>query len=686
MTKLNLDYEVKSEVDLRVHGLDRYSKDPSTKIILAAYSFDNNPKPTLWDINDGTKFPAELREALADPHVTKAAFNAQFERVITTHAQHIKTPYDNWQCTMVRAYLLSFIGDLASVGEQMGISQDKTKDKDGKKLIQMFCKPQKVTKNQHYRWRDALTDPEAWERFRAYCVQDVIAEMAIEKRCQPYAIPDDEWRLYELDQRINDRGLPIDMQFVENAIWMAAKRKTELAKALNDITGLRNSNSSTQMLPWLKERGYPFDDLQKDTVKKVLKESADSLAEEAIEALKLRQQATRTSVAKYSAIKNLVGDDGFLRYMFQFAGASRTARWAGRKVQVHNLPRTPKMIEAEWKLEYTTELIRQGDYDMLGIMAGEHMNALVGCIRSAIRAPEGQKLRVADLASIETCVIAWLAGCERLLHVIRAGKDPYRDFAIILYRGVYAEFGSEEYEAAYATITGAERTNSKPAVLGAGYRLGGGKLFNGKRTGLWGYAESMGIDLTQQEALDAVTAYREAYHEVPQLWYDIERAFERCLATGRPQKVGVLVFEYNKPFIRVVLPSGRALYYYKPMITERVMTTDDGREYTRRSISYMGQSQETKKWSRLDSHGGKMVENFVQGIARDVLKYGMFATDDEGFNLVGTVHDEEITLEDEDNEYQTDKLLGDCMSIPLPWAPGLPLGFASWQGDFYKKD
>lgn len=688
MTKINLDYEVKSDTDLRVYGLDRYSACPSTRIILCAYSFDNAPEPKLWDINDGRPFPSEVKEALADPSVIKSAFNAQFERVITRRVGKIRTPYSNWQCSMVRAYLLSFIGDLEAIGDQIGLSTDKVKSKDGKKLIQVFCKPQKVTKNQPHLWRNADTDPELWAQFREYCRQDVVAEMAVEKRCSPYYIPDDEWKLYELDQRINDRGLPMDMQFVENAIWMAEQRKKELLVQLNEITGLRNSNSATQMLPWLKARGYQFDDLQKDTVTKVLKESADELEPIVVEALKIRRQATRTSVAKYSTISKLVGKDDRLRFMFQFAGASRTARWAGRKVQVHNLPRTPKLIEDHWKLAFTTDLIHRGDYDMLGLMVGEHMDGLVGCIRSAIRAPEGKQLRVSDLSSIETCVIAWLAGCVRLLKVIRSGKDPYKDFAVILYRKLFAEIGTAEYEEAYASITKAERNNSKPPVLGAGYRLSGGKLVEGKRTGLWGYAEAMGIDLTQQQSIEAVEAYRSGYFEVPELWYAIEKAVAECLGSGQTQTVnGLLKFSYNKPFLVVTLPSGRNLYYYKPLMVEsEQISPRTGKPYIRRSITYMGQHQKTKKWCRIESHGGKLAENFVQAIARDVLKFGMFETDDEGFDLIGTVHDEEIALEDIDDTEHTDKLLGDCMTRPLLWAPGLPLGFGSWQGDFYKKD
>lgn len=687
MTKINLDYETKSEVNLKTHGLDRYSKDPSTKVMLCAYSFDDSPKPRLWDYGSGEPFPRELKEALLDPHVIKAAFNAQFERVITKHVLKLDTPYENWRCTMVRAYMLSFIGGLEDIGEQIGLPQDSMKLKDGRKLIQVFCSPQKVSKNQRYQWRDELTDPELWQRFREYCRQDVVAEMAIEQRLKPYPVQDDEWELYELDQRINDAGLPVDMKFVNNAIWMAAQRKKELLKELNGLTKLANSNSPIQLLPWLKDRGYRFDDLQKDTVKKELKENSDNLPKEVIQALNLRREATRTSVAKYTTIARLVSSDNRLRFMYQFAGASRTSRWAGRAVQVHNLPRTPKMLEEPWKLEYTTELIRQGDYEMLGVMVGEPMQALVGCLRSAFRAPRSSEFKVSDLSSIETCVIAWVAQCERLLKVIRSGKDAYKDFAVILYKKVYAEFGSEEYEAAYAQVTKAERNDSKPAVLGAGYRLGGGMLKHGKRTGLWGYAESMGVDLTQDESNEAVTAYREGYHEIPQLWYAIERAVVKALGTGRQQIVNdLLKFNYVKPFLAVTLPTGRVLYYFKPMIHEVEATSRSGKPYIKQVITYMGQNQDTKKWTRIESHGGKFVENFVQAIARDVLKYGMFAARDEGFKIVGTVHDEIIAEQPTDDDQHPQTLLGDCMTRPLPWSAGLPLGYGAWTGQFYKKD
>lgn len=706
MTTINLDFEVKSEIDLPTYGLDIYSSHPSTKVILCAFAFDGDKTPELWDYEEGKPFPRDVLKALADPNVFKKAFNAQFERIITRRVLKVDSPYKNWRCTMALAYQMSFSGGLGEVGAQMGLPQDAKKDAYGKKLIKLFCCPQRTTKKQPHRWLSAFTNPDQWEEFRGYCRQDVVAEMEIERRLSRYEIPEDEWRLYELDQKINDNGLPVDMQYVENALWMAAQRKQELIAEMTDVTGLANPNSGAQMLPWLRSRGYPFNDLQKDTVKKVLKENAADdggfLSEDAVAALNLRRNATRTSIAKYDAFKVASGAcpasedprSARFRFAFQFAGASRTQRWAGRRVQAQNLPRTPELIEDIHNLAMTTDLIRRGDYEGLSLMVGEPMEALVGCIRSAIRAPRGRVLRVCDLSSIETCVIAWLANCERLLKVIRAGYDAYKDFAVILYKGVYADFGTPEYEAAYADVTKGERTNSKPAVLGAGYRLGGGDLIHGKRTGLWGYAENMGIELTKDAAHKAVTAYREGYPEVPVLWKQYEDAIAKCLKSGQNVSTGPITFQYNKPFLEAWLPSGRALRYFRPELQKKTFTKvvgyeEDGTEitesWTKTSFTYMGQDQVSKKWVRIFSHGGKMVENFVQAIARDVLKYGLLDADAEGFFIAGHVHDEIITEQDGDDSIHTEALLGECMTRPREWAEGLPLGYGGWENPFYMK-
>jgi DNA polymerase len=698
MTTLRLDYESKSEEDLKVKGLDIYSSHPSTKIILCSFVFDNDSTPELWDSESGKPFPKEVRRALESKDVVKKAFNAQFERVMTKRVLGIDTPYKNWRCTMALAYSLSFTGGLADVAMQMGLPLDMQKDKRGKQLIQLFCKPQKVTANQPHLWRDSLTNPLEWEDFGEYCVQDTVTERAIDIRLSKFYVPEDEWKLYELDQKINDRGLPIHMGFVNNAIEMSARRKAELKAELKRHTGLANPNSGAQLLKWLKPQGYPFEDLQSDTVKKVLKESKHLITDEAEVALRLRQNASKTSVAKYSTLKKIAVDLGEgvrFRFGFQFAGAQRTQRWGGRRFQAHNLPRTPKMIEELPKLSAATDYIKNNDYEMLSLCVGEPMLALVGCIRSSIQAPEDRILRVCDLSSIETCVIAWLANCKRLLKVIRAGYDPYKDFAVMMYHGCYAAFGTPEYEEAYAKVTKEQRNNSKPPMLGAGYRLGAGEIKAGKKTGLWGYAEGMNIDLQQQECVRSISAYRTGYLEVPDLWTTYERAIEHCLKTGDTVTEGPIQFSFKKPFLRIRLPSGRYLYYFKPRMMRKKFQKETGTDefgvtqyetWYKNSFTYMGKQQGTNKWTRVDSHGGKIVENLVQAIARDILKYGLLDADEEGFDIVGHVHDEILAQEAENDSYHTVELLGKCMTRSRSWAPGLPLGFGGWEGYFYRKD
>lgn len=692
--ELALDYETRSEVDLKVHGLDRYSADRSTRVLMGAYSF-NNGRIEQWI---GPRPPREVEEALADPHVQKWAFNAQFERVITRRVLGIKTPIRNWRCTQVLAYMQSFVGTLEQVGRQVGLPEDKQKLNTGKKLISMFTKPQRVTKKQPLRWLDDFTNPDEWEEFCEYNVQDVVAESGIKRRLIKYPIGPGEWELYELDQLINDRGLPIDTQFVENAIRMVAIRKAELRRQMEEVTGLANPLSGPQLLPWLRDRGYPFSDLQKDTIKKVLTENKQDeiLEEEAVKALKLRQQAVRTSTAKYNALHRAVGANDRFRFGFQFNGASRTGRWAGRRLNPQNLTRTPKEIEpdekkmaevglpADYHLENVTNIVRDGDYELLKLYVEEPMNALAGTVRSAIRAPEEYELRPGDLSAIETCVIAWIANCKRMLEVVASGMDPYKDF------------GTELYSKAYDEITKTERTNSKPAVLGAGYRLGGGELKDGKRTGLWGYAESMGINLTQDESERAVKLFRATYPEYPKLWYALEDAVKIAVTTGRksvptirmegrpPFKVPV-TFEMKHPYLLIWLPSGRPLYYHKPRIREVEMQGRNG-PYKKPQFSYLGQPQGTKKWVRMDSHGGKITENIVQAIARDVLVVGMKRAHKDGFNIVGHVHDELITLIRRGDNYYTVERLCEIMAQDIPWAPGLPLGAAGWAGAFYRKD
>jgi DNA polymerase len=465
------------------------------------------------------------------------------------------------------------------------------------------------------------------------------------------------------------------MQFVKHAIEMATLRKAELVAEMKEVTRLSNPMSPAQLLKWVQARGYGFNDLGKDTVKKALKEQADQLEPEAIAALKLRQQAARTSVKKYDAFVKACGHDRRFRFAFQFAGASRTNRWAGRRAQLQNLTRTPKDIEHIDHLTCVTNIIRDGDYDALGLYVKEPMNALAGCVRSSIRARPGKILRVCDLSSIESLGIAWLSDCERLMNVFRNGLDPYKDFAQVLFRKTYDD------------VTKHERGLAKAPVLGCGYRLSGGELTDeGKKTGLWAYAESMGIEMSRDQAHEAVGVFRETYPEIPQFWYALENAAERALRTGRPQTVGHLTFEYMKPYLAMRLPSGRRMYYHLPRITKEKRQSRDGSTYEKKVLSYMGQDQVTKQWTRLPTHGGKMTEQATQGTAREFLKHGLLNAHNDGFNIILHVHDEIGAEEDRDDDYHTVERLKECMTAPIPWAPGLPIGASGYENTFYIKD
>jgi len=686
MTILSLDYETYSERDLPREGLDIYSQDPSTEVLMAAYRIDRGTQ-RFWDATEDD-IPAELRDALLDPHVEKWAFNAQFERVITRRVLKIKTPTRGWRCTMVLGYMLSFVGGLDEMGAQIKIPADKAKIADGKRLMRMFSMPQKPTKAKPLTRLTKRERPAEWLKYCDYCRGDEIAEGYIRDKFMPYAQRNPryewEWYFYEIDQKINDRGKPVDVQFARNAIAMTAIRQKELTADLVKLTGLRNPNSPAQLGPWLRDRGYPFPDLGKDTVKKVLAERVTEeqkaegaegpvLTDEAVKALKLRQWAARTSTRKHATLLRVADvRAAVVRFLYQFAGASRTNRWAGRKVQTQNLPRTPKNLEEYELLEYVTQLIHDGDYDSLDLFVSEVMEALVGTVRSVFRTADGEEFVVVDLASIESCVIGWLFKCERLLSVFREGRDAYKDFATIL------------YNVAYEMVTKKQRTDSKPAVLGAGYRLGGGELKDGKKTGLWGYAENMGINLTKEESHASVTTFRKTYPEIPQGWFAIEDCVIACVKTGIAQRCGKLRFEMDGPFLKMILPSGRPIFYYKPRLVQRKWA--DGKPRKKLSFTYMGQEQKSGQWKRLENHGGRFTEQSVQGIARDVLAEGIKRAWKLGFDIRGHVHDEIITVRKIGDPARSLERLREAMTRPIAWAPGLPLGGAGWVGPIYRKD
>lgn len=696
---LSLDYETFCELDLKAVGLDRYSSHKSCEVLMCAFQIDDG-EIEHWDATRDP-MPKKLLRALLDDDFEIWAFNAQFERVITNRVLKIVPAIHRWRCTMALAYMHSFFGGLGDVAAQMGIRADKSKMATGTRLIGMFCKPQKLTRNNPHKRFTSWTHPVEWRMFVEYNVRDVLAENEIKRRLNKrrYFIPKREWEFYALDQLINDRGLPIDVGFVENALEMSNRRKAELLATMRDLTGLSNPGSPAQLLPWLQDRGYPLGDLKKDSVKKVLTAYKalqkgeleyhegeiypDELTKRAVKVLKLRQQQARSSTSKYAALLAAVGEDGRMRYVFQFAGASRTGRFAGRRFQPQNLT-TLRGVDSEKILMQITQAIRDNDYDAVCMYKVEPLDALAGLVRSSVRATRRKRLVVCDYSSIESVVIGWVARCKRLLRVFEQGLDAYKDFA------------TELFGVAYEEVTKDMRKMAKPATLGAGYRLGGGDIIDGKKTGLWGYGENMGVDMSRKQAHKSVKVFRSVYHEIPKCWKDLEEAIRGVLRDKTTERsVGPVTFFYEKPYLVCQLPSGRCIYYFDPKIVREVVTgkdpdTGERYEYVRQNITYMGKAQNSSKWVRVYSHGGKFIENIVQAIARDILREGMLACHYAGFNIVMHIHDEIVAENDDDDEEHNFAAMRAQMVRKKRWMKyngiGMPLGAAGSEMIVYRKD
>lgn len=698
--QLHLDHETAADVDLTNVGLDVYTQPSSRgRMLMTAYRL-NGGRMVHHEYHRG-KPPAELVEALEDPEVEKWAFNAQFERITTRRFMKVKTPIRRWRCSQVLAYMQSFMGRLEDVAPQIGLPLDKQKMKDGKRLVRLFTMPQRTTKNQPHEWRNWITDPDDWELFCEYNMQDVVTEESVKARLIKYPIQEDEWDFYELDQLINDRGVPVDWDFINNVIWMADRRKRDLLDRMQRITGADNPNSRDQILPWLQENGYPYSDIRKESVTKTLnraKLGEIDLTKEGRAVLRLRQWAARTSVSKAIAARRCAGQGHVVRYMYQFAGASRTNRFAGRLVQPQNMTVTPKLLDPEdndEKLTLATDLIREGNYDGFELFLNEPMLAFTGCMRSMFRAPKGRTFQVCDYRSVESAGLAWVSGCKRLLEVFENGLDPYKDFGTLF------------YEKPYDMITRPERGICKPPSLGCGYRLSAGKIVDGVKTGLLAYAENMGVDMTQEQATRAVTVFRQGYPEIPQLWYAYEKAIHFVLKTHLPTAVGPIGFEWLKPYLLIRLPSGRFIFYYKPRLEKRVVWTgrmkkvrsegefihgvpkgawvEEEETYLRTVFTYMGRNQKTTQWDRVEGHGGVTTENVVQALTRDVLKVGLQRLHKAGFNIIGHSHDEGMVLQRIGDNQFTLALMRELFRAPVSWAPGFPLNAAGWEKPFYRK-
>ena len=717
---LFFDAETRSLTDLPTYGLDRYVNDPSTEVLMASYAFDDGPVE-LWEPRLGP-IPTQFKQALTDPSITKVAWNSEFERNVFKCCLGIWVPYDQWLDPMINARMLSMPGYLDSVGEVMGLPEDQAKKTEGQRLIKLFTMPQDSGGGntlfgvEPAFFRDWKTDPADWELFREYCKGDTIAERAILKKMVKFPLPEVERRGFILDQQINDRGMPVDMEFVNGSALIAAREKERLQAELKQLTKLENPNSNEQMLEFVRKHGYPFNSLAKPLVTRALGGEC-KLDPEARKVLEVRKQAAKISDSKLLAIQNIVGADARLRYQLSYMGSARAGRWAGHDVQLQNFPRPVKSVEKN--MEFVVEALRKADYDSLQTkFPGVIMDCVASAMRASFRAPEGKKFVVCDLNAIENRVLGWVARCDAITQVFVDDRCPYLSFATQMYREPY-----EALKTAYDAGDGNakdKRQMAKPAVLGAGYRLGGGDRVINKDgdeiyTGLWGYAKNMGIEMPKEKAHEAVKIFRDSYPEVVQLWYDLETASFAAIESGEPQRIGPVTFQTfgTNKLLRIMLPSGRGLHYIHPKIEiveqpqyycvdcdkcYNVINIGDlrcprchgtqvdptGNVNEREQLVYDGIGQISRQWERVPTHGGKLTENIVQAISRDLLLHGMMLADAKGFEITGHCHDEIISLVNRESFIGLPHLR-DCMITSPDWAKDLPLNADGWEGVYYKK-
>lgn len=684
MTRLALDFESYSELDIKKVGSSRYTRHASTRALLLGWAIDDDEVEVVR-FAEGEKAPKILKEALRDPDVIKTAWNASFERQLLANHFGLSVPFDQWRDTMVLSLGLSFPGKLEKAGPIIGIDEDKQKHARGKALIKKFCGPRKPTKKDPSPYHSHRTHPEEWEEFVEYCANDVIAERAIAQKLKRWDLPESEWALWHLDQEINEAGIPINMRVVKNAISVYEDILSSRLARMREVTGLANPNSNSQLLPWLQEQGYVFEDLKAGHIKTAVSRIEESQREdenpELFEVLKLRQEVSQTSVKKYASLLAHTDEDGLLRNTLQFNGAPRTNRWAGRTFQPQNLKKPPAYLE-----KMQTEMIRDLEFldaKTIECIYEKPMDVLASCVRPVVQARDGFLLVDADLNAIENRVLGWLADDQKILDVFRHGRDPYIDFAKYMtgrtYEDLWHEYKVEENKS--------NRTLAKPATLGCGYMLGAGEEKENKKTGemeatgLLGYAANMGVKMTQQQATRAVKVFRNTYTDVVDFWDDLDKAMRKCIRTRQPTRVGFITFDISGPFLRMGLPNGTYLHYYRPSI--KMKKTPWGE--VRPTICYWGLNDK-KHWTELTTHPGKITENAVQKVARDVLAHGLKLAKRKGLDTRLHVHDQVITMEPSRRAAESLEILRDSMAKVPKWAPGLILAAEGTTSHAFFKD
>lgn len=662
METISIDIETYSENDLGKCGVYKYVQHPDFDILLFGYAVDGGDVRVV-DLASGKTMPEEVLAALSDETVTKWAFNSNFERVCLSewlrrnHPEYFSSysvPGDTvgdyldprgWKCSMVWSAYMGLPLSLAGAGAVLGLEEQKLKE--GKELIRYFCVPCKATKANGGRTRNLPEhDREKWERFRSYNQRDVEAEMSIQEKLRNFPVPDFVWEEFWLDQEINDRGILLDMDLAENAILLDGISKDKLSDSMKEITGLENPNSVAQMKQWLSSRGVETETLgKKDAARMIADRDMD---EEVAEALKLRLQLAKSSVKKYQAMRNAVCRDGRARGMFQFYGANRSGRWAGRIIQLQNLPQNHME-----DLEQARGLVKNGDYEALSMLYDSVPNVLSELIRTAFVAAGGKKFCVADFSSIEARALSWLAGERWRMDVFVKNGDIYCASASAMF-GVPVEKHGRNTEL---------RQKGKIAELALGY---GGSV---------GALKSMGaleMGMAEEELQPLVDSWRTANPNIVRFWRDVDRAVKKAVKQREPSVLRGIRFECRSGMLFITLPSGRQLAYVRPRIGEN--------RFGGESVTYEGVGG-TKKWERIESYGPKFVENIVQAISRDILCYAMRTL--SHCRICAHVHDELIIECRKDASLEA---ICEQMGRTPPWAEGLVLRADGYETQFYKKD
>ncbi|WP_252247426.1 DNA polymerase [Clostridium sp. ZBS4] len=653
MNILSIDVETYCDLDIRNVGAYRYCEHPSFEILLFAYAF-NDELVEIIDLINNEVLPERVVKALADSQIIKSAFNANFERNSIYQFYGFPTQPKQWQCTMIKALTLGLPGSLDMVGKAMHFEEDKQKMKEGKALIQYFCKPCKPTKVNKGRTRNLPEhSPEKWETFKLYCKQDVEVEREIRNKLDRYQTTEKEQRLWNLDQMINDRGVNLDLALAEKAIECDEQFKERMIEEAKELTGLDNPNSLTQLKKWIGEKvGYAVGSITKDTIPTLIRDAEFQNNKEVKRMLELRQLMGKTSTKKYQTMLNMKCDDGRIRGILQFYGANRTGRWAGRGVQVQNLPQNHLP-----DLDNARSLLREGKFEDLEFLFDSIPDTLSQLIRTAFIPSEGNRFIVADFSAIEARVIAYLSNEEWRLEVFRThGK-------------IYEASASQMFHVPIESIKkGSDlRGKGKIAELALGY---GGSV--GALTSM-----DKNKSIPEEELPGLVKSWRNANPNITKFWWDCDKAAKKAIQERTTVTLHHgIKFIYDPGVLFIELPSGRRLSYLRPKI--------EPGPYDKTIITYEGLQQTSKQWTTLETYGPKIVENIVQAFARDCLGETMFNVAKTGFNIVMHVHDE-LILDVQKGKGSVEEICS-IFAEPIEWAPGLPLKADGYECDYYMKD